>query len=564
MCGRLTTTTIGRLAIIAIATLCAFWFANNAAAQQTTVIYSVSPSGAGVVNAAGSLIVNTPGTPGDFVITVSAASVTIDSGGAILGTALVGSFITTMNIVTPASCTIRSGCAALDITAYGGGLLGFENIDVDKLRRFVASGASPDELPGGIIQAGLLYRVIKGSFNRRPDDITTRLSILVAGGANPNNTGSNSAFPLYVAASEAADRNDITEILLAIPGINPRQIHFGNNWTALDRVVDNYETNTNSNHRDAMIVRARLLRAENVGCSNLDPDRRTHFLCSTSPPDIDISGNARTFIARSNSQTTSIFIGALSPVQGITYSALPANVVSVSGQTLQFIGRAAGNAILATVFGVAGTPPQAVTGTLALTINALASCSVRTGCAAFGFGSAADTNARVAILTAMSEATMSMFVASGANLDESTSPGDLTNLRLAFHLANAGQTALLSVLVHGGANLNYVSANTSPANSMDTILFPLARASQNLGLRTLLSVGISDSLPESRRLNLEYRLPNNFTILGDLSSLIAANGKNSAAGEAAALIIAAGADCSTFRFDTFIRNMYTNECAAAG
>ena len=58
MFGRLATTTIGRLAIIAIAILCAFWFANNAAAQQqNSVSYSASPPALVSASANGQLIV---------------------------------------------------------------------------------------------------------------------------------------------------------------------------------------------------------------------------------------------------------------------------------------------------------------------------------------------------------------------------------------------------------------------------------------------------------------------------------------------------------------------------
>ena len=536
MFGRLATTTIGRLAIIAIAALCAFWFANNAAAQQqNSVSYSASPSELVSVNADGQLIVLPQANAGLMTATIEATGYTLNAQNQYVLSGFDGERYITLNIV--ATCNVSDGCDIFGIPTSGnlqGRADAFRDMSLQTLSMFIAAGIDVNEQVGSQAEGFLLYRMAVA-------DNIEAFSVLIRAGASVNAQNASGTHSLLHYAVFSG-RLKIITLLLAQTGIsvNPTL----RSSTPLDIAAKTYDQDPTFQVFEA--IGATLRNAGGICSENAaSTDPEIVEICGTTapePPDIDISGNARTFIARSNSQTTSVFIGALSPVQGITYSALPANVVSVNGQTLQFIGRTAGNAILATVFGVAGTPPQAVTGTLALTINALASCSVRTGCAAFGFESAADTNARVAIFTAMSEATMSMFVASGANLNESTRQNDITDGRLALLLANAGQTALLSVFAHGGANLNYLS----PSLNQESMLHLAGvNYTNNLGLRTLLSVGISQSLPESRRLNLSIlRGADNFTVLRVMAAPIL--GGNAGATSNAQLIIDAGAPCSDF------------------
>ncbi len=153
------------------------------------------------------------------------------------------------------------------------------------------------------------------------------------------------------------------------------------------------------------------------------------------------------------------------------FSAQPANVVSITtNTTLLFTGETAGT-MTATVFGVTGTltgnnfVPNAVnaTGTLFVTLTALASCSILSGCNAFGLGSANNVAARTLAFLAMSPLTLSMYAASGANVNERVrtelSGAENPENYLLYRLADARQTIKFSVLVAAGADVN-VATNT--------------------------------------------------------------------------------------------------------
>ncbi len=110
----------------------------------------------------------------------------------------------------------------------------------------------------------------------------------------------------------------------------------------------------------------------------------------------------------------------------ITLTAEPSSLVSLSADGyLIYKGTQAGT-MTATVFAVTGTlesgtfTPRHVnaTGMAFVTLRGLDSCSIQNGCAAFGLEGADSIAARLASLYAMDLATVTMFAASGADVNE--------------------------------------------------------------------------------------------------------------------------------------------------
>ena len=144
---QLLTANARRLATIAIAvaTLCAFWFANNAAAQQTSVDYSASPSELVSVNADGQLIVLPQANAGLMTATIEAAGYTLNAQNQYVRSGFDGERYITLNIL--GVCTIGGGCGAFGLQGLDqqGRIAAFRAWDLTTLSMFIASGADLNE-----------------------------------------------------------------------------------------------------------------------------------------------------------------------------------------------------------------------------------------------------------------------------------------------------------------------------------------------------------------------------------------------------------------------------------
>lgn len=150
----------------------------------------------------------------------------------------------------------------------------------------------------------------------------------------------------------------------------------------------------------------------------------------------------------------------------LLYSAESTNAVSITANTtLLFVGETAGS-LTVIVFGVTGiltgedfVPDSSnATGTLLVTLNALSSCDITDGCSGFGlenFNDAAhDRNTRASVFAEMSLPTLSMFIASGANINMTGSAG--TALHYAVREQN---TVAISVLLAAGIDATITDEN---------------------------------------------------------------------------------------------------------
>ncbi len=145
----------------------------------------------------------------------------------------------------------------------------------------------------------------------------------------------------------------------------------------------------------------------------------------------------------------------------VIYGTTTPNVVSVTADNYIIYKSTVAATMTATIIAVTGTvaggnfTPAATnaTGQVFLTLRGLESCSIGGGCAAFGLENAADVNARLASLIAMDLRTVSMYAASGADLNEQIGGVNVQNFLL-YYLASAGKAEHISVLAAAGANLN--------------------------------------------------------------------------------------------------------------
>ena len=153
---------------------------------------------------------------------------------------------------------------------------------------------------------------------------------------------------------------------------------------------------------------------------------------------------------------------------GIIYKAQPATEVSITADNaLVYIGTSEGPVII-TVIGITGTfsggsftPVATLTPFLVLTLRALKECSISRGCNAFGINAGVGVRGRLAIFLNAGLSTISMYAASGADLNELVQFNDVNSpsLFLLYHLATAMQTAHISVLVGAGASVNAEADN---------------------------------------------------------------------------------------------------------
>ncbi len=135
----------------------------------------------------------------------------------------------------------------------------------------------------------------------------------------------------------------------------------------------------------------------------------------------------------------------------LMYSTQQQNAVSIGANTtLLFVGETAGS-LTVTVFGMTGTltndnfvpKPGYAPSRLTVTLFALSSCDITNGCDAFGLENANNANARASVLAGMNLLTLSMFIASGADLNEEVNNDYL----LIYSLASATASMQLSALV---------------------------------------------------------------------------------------------------------------------
>ncbi len=171
----------------------------------------------------------------------------------------------------------------------------------------------------------------------------------------------------------------------------------------------------------------------------------------------------------------------------VLYGTTTPNVVSVTADNYIIYKATVAGTMTATVIAVTGTVtggnftprPVNATGMTFLTLRGLDSCSIDDGCAAFGFENASDANARLAILRTMDLSTLTMFFASGADLNERAN-GDSAAHFLLYHFLEGNLDARFSVLVAAGADVNardsgnftmlHVSAISGDTNDINVLL----------------------------------------------------------------------------------------------
>ena len=292
MFGRLATTTIGRLAIIAIAALCAFWFANNAAAQQqNSVSYSASPSELVSVNADGQLIVLPQANAGLMTATIEATGYTLNAQNQYVLSGFDGERYITLNIV--ATCNVSDGCDIFGIPTSGnlqGRADAFRDMSLQTLSMFIAAGIDVNEQVGSQAEGFLLYRMAVA-------DNIEAFSVLIRAGASVNAQNASGTHSLLHYAVFSG-RLKIITLLLAQTGIsvNPTL----RSSTPLDIAAKTYDQDPTFQVFEA--IGATLRNAGGICSENAaSTDPEIVEICGTTapePPDIDISGNARTFIAR--------------------------------------------------------------------------------------------------------------------------------------------------------------------------------------------------------------------------------------------------------------------------
>ncbi|MGI9337402.1 MAG: ankyrin repeat domain-containing protein, partial [Gammaproteobacteria bacterium] len=159
------------------------------------------------------------------------------------------------------------------------------------------------------------------------------------------------------------------------------------------------------------------------------------------------------------------------PPSSISYTTEPAGLITITadGEVIVLSQPNAG-AMTVTISGVGFTlvggeyVRTGYTGQDTLTLRFLTSCSVGGGCDAFGLESANpdERRARTERTQAfrnMSLTTLSMFIASGADVNENV--GTTADSYLLYQTADARNTAQFSLLVEAGADVNATAAGFS-------------------------------------------------------------------------------------------------------
>ena len=239
MFGRLTTITIGRLAIIAIAILCAFWFANNAAAQQqNSVSYSASPPALVSASANGQLMVLPQTQAGLMTATIDATGYTLNAQNQYIRSGFSGQRYITLNIIS--TCNIRNGCAPFGLDpgeSFSHRAIDFRNMALPSLSMFFASGADPNEFTGDD-QASALPIYIMAEVDRAAERSLQAISIIIAAGGNVNIVGRAENTMLHFAVINQ-DNGRGLGVLLQVDGISLNPVN-GEGETPLDFAASLY------------------------------------------------------------------------------------------------------------------------------------------------------------------------------------------------------------------------------------------------------------------------------------------------------------------------------------
>ncbi len=209
----------------------------------------------------------------------------------------------------------------------------------------------------------------------------------------------------------------------------------------------------------------------------------------------------------------------------VIYGTTTPNVVSVTADNYIIYKSTVAGEMTATIIAVTGTvaggnfTPAATnaTGQVFLTLRGLESCSITDGCAAFGLQNAADANARIVVLLAMDLRTVSMYAASGADLNERVSDGDASNFLLYRFLAN-NRMAQFNIFLAAGADVN------ARDNSDDTMLHIASFFGRTAFINALIAAGAGVNLQDANGFT-----PLDFAIFGRRAvaqnALIAAGGR---------------------------------------
>lgn len=291
--------------VFAMAAAAGFVVVADAAAQEVTTIYSVSPQGAASVNAKGQLIALEQTTGGELVITVSAVRGPYENG-VLIATTGIGAFTTTLRILT--ACSVGGGCAAFGIndsaTDAAGRRDNFANSNPDTLRQFIASGADINEYAGSerVISVYLTYLFAAAS---KP----VQVSMMLSAGASVNAQDADGDTMLYAAAIA---NDGAFDILLTLQGVNIN-MQANDNTTPLDNMAETRRA-AKDNTTAFLVARARQMRLTNATC-NLYGDLSTypdHLLCHPPQSNPTLPNNAnKIFIVRSDNLRQPGIIGIL-------------------------------------------------------------------------------------------------------------------------------------------------------------------------------------------------------------------------------------------------------------
>ncbi len=160
------------------------------------------------------------------------------------------------------------------------------------------------------------------------------------------------------------------------------------------------------------------------------------------------------FAADASAQEATVIYGTTTP-----------NVVSVTADRYIIYKSTVAGTMTATVIAVAGTvaggvfTPRAAkaTGMVFITLRGLDSCNVFFGCDAFGFENSSQFAQRLATLVAMDLRTLSMFAASGADMNERLGIVPFFSFAeeyLIYPFITAHKPAHVSLLITAGADIN--------------------------------------------------------------------------------------------------------------
>ncbi len=190
----------------------------------------------------------------------------------------------------------------------------------------------------------------------------------------------------------------------------------------------------------------------------------------------------------------------------VIYGTTTPNVVGITRDGYIIYKATVAGRMTATIIAVAGTVaggnfaprPANATGFAFVTLRGLDSCGINGGCDAFGLQNANSAAARLAALIAMGLRTVTMFAASGANLNE-----QVGQKFILFHLATANKPEHISVFVSAGASAN------ARGDAGWTNLHYAAQENHTTAITLLLSAGAKINPRNSNRrtpLDIAYQL----------------------------------------------------------